>query len=137
MPDLYLAIFEVAFLASKKTAHWALYLPPGDPNTCVGRLYGVKKENFSSSQTQFVTDSFDPQKEQGVLYIPIPGVKIAEANLLAICQEVAENRKFNLVTRNCQDWVLDVIKQVEVALNLKGIDVVSLARQRGYNRLKW
>lgn len=136
MPVLYLVIFEVTFPAPKRTAHWALYLPPENPNAQAGQLYSVQKQSLSSSQTLFFNKEFIPEDERRASYIEIPGVNIAAANLLAICQEVANNRNFNLVTRNCQDWVLDVIKQVENELNLKRIDVVALARMYGYDSLK-
>jgi hypothetical protein len=136
MPTLSLLIFKSPPLLPKRLSHWAFYLPPEDEQQC-GRIYSVKKKEFSSEYTQLIYEPFDPGQDKSLLCIEIPSIGIERGQLLTICEEVTKDRRFNLMTRNCQDWVEEVIKKVEEDLNIvKRVDVVALAKTHGYTTFR-
>ena len=137
MPPLYLLIFPTSFLLPNRFAHWALYSPKTEGTLVPGYIYSVKKSGISSQQTQTVNEYFDANKYKDVVYIPIPRIYVEGWVLLEACTEVTEGRKFNLLTRNCQDWVEEVIMKLEDDLKIVDrVNISSLVRAYGYKPLK-
>ena len=136
MPPLYLLIVLPPFLVPNRMAHWALYLPAHDKAT-TGQLYSVKKESLSSEITKSVNDYFDPETLKQKALIAIPGIWLGHAVLLQVCTEITDGRRFNLFTRNCQDWVEEVIARLEEKLGVyPRTNISALVRSHGYTPLK-
>src|SRR5271170_3411146 len=118
MPTLHLIIFKPIPMFPV-TAHWGLFLPydEGDPD---GLIYQVKKESFTSKKTEFNATDFDPRLQFATFSscTALPEITIKHHELSDICYKVSQGRPFNLITRNCQHWVLEVIQAVAMHLNM-------------------
>jgi len=116
MPTLHLIKFKPPLAGLPKgTAHWALFLLY-DEQDSVGLLYSVKKESFISNKTEFSVVDFDPQTASDVLScVALTEISIKHHILSEICYKVSEGRPFNLISRNCQHWVCEVIEKISLA----------------------
>jgi|SRR5271154_1659752 len=122
MPTLQLVIFKTPF--SQKTAHWALLLLNGgaDPNF-LGTIYSVKKTSLTSKKTEFIPQTYTPQLQKLVNTVSLD-IEVAHFDLSRTCTEVSLNRPFDLLNRNCQHWVYEVVELLVKRLNIVGGDEV-------------
>jgi hypothetical protein len=122
MPTLQLVIFKT--LLPQKAAHWGLLLLNGgaDPN-CLGTLYAVKKTSFTSKKTEFTREAYTPQLQKSVDTESLD-IEVAHFDLSRTCTEVTYNRPFDLLHRNCQHWVYEVVELLVKRLNIVGGDEV-------------
>jgi hypothetical protein len=119
MPQLHLLIYRPPAFFPARSGHWALFLPYEEGGS-VGYGLGVKKASFRTTQTQF--EIFEASLEIGrddlqrhiKLQIYVNGIN----DLNVICHGVTQGRPFNLVTRNCQHWVCEVIEVVITRFNI-------------------
>ena len=124
MPTLHLIKFKPPIaLLPKGTSHWALFLPheceEGDSE---GLLYSVKKESFISTKTEFQRAKFDPRSASDVLScMALTEICIKHAVLAEVCYEVSDGHPFNLISRNCQHWVYEVIEKLTIKSNMADV----------------
>lgn len=119
MPYLHILVFPVGPMVPNSLAHWALYLPPEDGGPGPGRMFTVQKQALFSNTTAYSTGTYTLQP--GVLAVPLNHICISHSQMDYICQTLSNdpNRPgFNLVTQNCHDWVVDVVRKVEEYLRL-------------------
>lgn len=114
MPNLYLLIFEpTEWYYPADAGHWALYFPSKEDES-VGDAVEVKKASLVNRRTQFGTIKAYLQigwcglQRYELLNIDV----LSLAALTQICHGVTEGRPFNIVTKNCQHWVCEVLEKV-------------------------
>lgn len=120
MSQIYLARFRHRPL-SIAFAHWALFLPTSENDKPLeGLLFHARKEwdNTHGEQRCTIQGSANFSLEPGFRLLASPGLldyhclkdtNVTPAQLNDACQHVSLDRRFNLITRNCQEWVKDVI----------------------------
>src|ERR1700737_4320960 len=142
MPTLHLVIFKPWTILSKDADHWALFLPEkeGDPH---GDFFGVKKNGYISKMTEFEhVEHCDIQQLQEYTneirsIIALTELGVDRLVLLHICRDVTQDRPFDLITRNCQHWVCEVIKKLEKRLNVEQtINVLARIKGLGISPLR-
>lgn len=121
MPTVLLLIFKPATIFPKCTAHWGLFLP-NEEGRSDGFLYHVKKSNLSlvSSHTQFNQDPFDILQQANLIHSLLRLYElnaVTHIELANACHEETTNRRFNLVTSNCQQWVCQVLENLNNQFN--------------------
>ena len=121
MPPVFLLKFHNHPFRSPETAHWAILLPTVPYNAgelpSWGVLYHARKRGFCccfplSSNTEYERiDHFDLSRENDIFdRYELSTVNLTNAEIDVACQWVSNPRTFNLVTRNCQDWVKEVLQ---------------------------
>ena len=121
MPTLHLIIFKTAWYGIKSTAHWALLLPAEQVTPhCFGRVFDVQKPTLMSNETQYSNYHFTPEVRDNVDVYHSLNIEVETYTVNQICQRVSKDRHFDLVTRNCQHWVCEVIEQLVEDLNIQG-----------------
>jgi hypothetical protein len=146
MPQMYLARFRQGPFAIA-SAHWALFLPESvDQNgTPVGFLFHARKQwiDLQGEQNCTVQGTANYSLETDFCLSMCPSLLdqhcLIDSNVTAeqlndACQYISLDRKFNLVTRNCQEWVKDVIDHL-VAQNVISEAVYLEMESRGYKTL--
>ena len=54
-----------------------------------------------------------------------------------ICDQVTRERRFHLITNNCQAWVAEVVRKVEDELHIvKRVNLTELAKSHGYRPVR-
>src|SRR5271169_5292723 len=118
MPLLHLLIFKTP-LVLKSTAHWALFLPDED-GAPIGLMFHAAQESLTSNRTCISQMSFDVRAHMKQIQssIVLPDLDVVVYQVWEACQAVSDNRAFNLVTRNIQHWVCEVIEFLQERLNI-------------------
>lgn len=113
MPILHVIIFKTPWYGIKSMAHWALLLPEDEvvPGY-FGDVFDVQKPKFTSKETQYSNYNFTSEVRDNVDVYNSLKIDVEIYTLNQICQKVSKNRPFDLVTRNCQHWVCEVIEEV-------------------------
>ena len=136
MPPLHVILFKQLPIFSKDTAHWALFLPnkDGDNN---GVLFHITKESYISWKTEFQQKEFSIRKSADTLEntLKIQEIDVSVASLDAACQRVTEGRSFNVIKKNCQHWVCEVVTDLARKHNLGDIDILGRIKTLGYKPL--
>lgn len=104
------------------TAHWGIFIPDGTGRNCYGIPYNGTLYHASSAHCNICTLVFSP--DDNTLYrkhsflladspsrrktIELENTAISEDVLDRACLEVSNGRPFN-ITRNCQEWVKEVM----------------------------
>ena len=147
MPPLYLVKFNQ--LNMESLAHWGIFLPDdgsaydqyGYPYW--GTLYHASKPCNGgegccfplTADTQFHSTQRPLSGSPGLIsVIPLRNTEIRPETVQMACHQVTENRRFNLVTANCQDWVKQVI-YVLINENRIPMGVLEQMRYYGYTTL--
>jgi hypothetical protein len=142
MPPLYLVKFNQ--LNIEAAAHWGIFLPHdgsaydqyGVPHW--GTLYHASKpcngdegSCYSlAANTQFHATQRPLSGSPGLIsLLPLRSTEIRPESVERACHLVTENRRFNLVTGNCQEWVKEVI---HLLINEHRIPVGVLEQMRYY-----
>jgi|SRR5271170_5317292 len=148
MPQIYLARFRQRPFGVA-SAHWALFLPKSfDPNGCPlqGALFHARKEwnNSQGSQPCTIQGKANYGLEPDFLLLSSPSLldshclkdtEVTPAQMSQACTYISQDRSFNLITRNCQEWVKDVIDYL-VAHGVITDAVYGEMDARGYKTLK-
>jgi len=148
MPQIYLARFRQRPLGMA-FAHWALFLPENFDETgrpVEGYLFHARKEWSNTQGEQRCTvqglANFGLERDFDLFASPnlldhhcLKDTDVTSAQLNEACQRVSLNHSFNLITRNCQEWVKDVIDHL-VAEEVIGEAVYRERESRGYKTLK-
>jgi hypothetical protein len=66
--------------------------------------------------------------------LELTGAKATEEQVDHACLRVSQNRSFNLVTRNCQEWVIEVLKDL-IGQNLVPSNALQQMKLEGYSTL--
>lgn len=123
MPTLHLIIFKTPWYGFKSTAHWALLLPENEVTPhCFGDVFDVKKPAIMSKETQYAMYDFTPEIRDNVDVYHSLKIDVETYVVNQTCQKVSKKRPFDLVTRNCQHWVIEVIEELVKDLNVPGGD---------------
>jgi len=119
MPPVFLVKFSQPPFRSPETAHWAILLPTVPYNAGQlpdwGVLYHARKKGFCCFPLSYNTEyerikDFCLSHMNGLFdYHELTTVNLTDAEIDAACQQISNPRPFNLVTRNCQDWVKEVL----------------------------
>jgi hypothetical protein len=136
MPRLYLLIFEpTEWYYPDDAGHWALYVPSKEDET-VGDAFEVKKASLVTFRTEFgmirayLQNGWCGLRQYVPLNIDVPSI----ASLSQICYGVTEGRSFNIVTKNCQHWVCEVLEEVIKKYNiLNGEAELRRVKAMGHN----
>ena len=140
MPNLHVLIYKPCrWFLPRKASHWALLLLNEDVNSDdvnsddvksgdfnsddVGIVFDVQKNAFKSKKTQFATLDFKKIRDNVHSAIALE-IQVTEYQLNMICQDVSKNRPFHLLSRNCQHWVLEVIKRLVEELHISNGDEI-------------
>ena len=125
MPTLHLIIFKTPFFQS--TAHWALLLPADIVGfNYFGDVFDVKKTALISKKTEFARYNFTREIQNNVGEYHSLNFDVEHYTLNQICQNVSKDRPFDLVTRNCQHWVIEVVEELVDHLNVeRGDEIVN------------
>jgi len=148
MPQIYLAKFRQRPLGIA-SAHWALFLPESfDTNggPIQGALFHARKElsNTQGSQRCTIQGEANYSLEPEFLLLSSPGLldsyclkdtNVTKEQLAQACTYISQDRSFNLITRNCQEWVKDVIDYLVVHRIINDA-VYREMESRGYKTLK-
>lgn len=120
MPPVFLVKFPNLPLLSPETAHWAILLPTvpyiAGQLPRWGVLYHARKRGFCfplSPNTEYERiEQFDLSGPNINIwdYYELCTVDLTDAEINVACLYVSNPRPFNLVTRNCQDWVKEVLQ---------------------------
>lgn len=128
--SLHIMICKPSRHLPKSTAHWALFIPDQEGGS-EGVVYSMRKAAFAN-KTQLHCSQItlgDMANLQSV--IVVPEVKTCEYLLSAVCHEVNTGRSFNLITRNCQHWVFEVIERLVERQNIpEGEEVLTRIKGR-------
>jgi hypothetical protein len=124
MPALYLIIFKTPFF--KKMAHWGFLLP--NEGNC-SDIVSVKKAALHSKRTEIDYNTLTTDIERNIAsYHPL-NINIEIYTLNQVCQNVSRNRHFDLFSRNCQHWVLEVLEELVRVLNIStGREILNRVR---------
>ena len=142
MPPVWLAKFNQApWLDS--TRHWALFVafePAGNDNHGIprsGTLFHASQHCYvvgglcATSPTVYGKKSaFELSNSKTLASATcLDETDVSEEQVDEACQSVSLNRSFNLVTRNCQEWVKEVLQQLirENLIPEKVLDQMKLA----------
>ena len=107
--------------------HWVIFLPDDDDNVelkllqkdgSFGWYYSVSKNLFSSAETALEIYRATADKVVSRRLI-LSEIKVSPLELSTTCREVCEDRPFNVVVRNCQNFVCEVVQRL---CEDKGID---------------
>src|SRR5437016_6173596 len=136
MPQLYLLIFEpTEWFYPADAGHWALYVPSKE-DEFVGDAFEVKKASLITLQTQFgmmkayLQVGWCGLQNYVPLEINIPSI----AALNQICYGVTFKRPFNIVSKNCQHWVCEVLEKVIEKYDIRnGKEELRRVRAMGHN----
>jgi hypothetical protein len=106
-------------------AHWALLLPEIEFTPyCFGSVFDVQKPAFASKETQYSNYDFTSETRNNVDDYHSLKIDVESYTLNQICQKVSKGRLFDLVTRNCQHWVCEVIEELVKDLNVPDGDEI-------------
>src|SRR5271170_8235972 len=146
MPPLYLVKFDQFNIES--WAHWGIFLPDdgsaydqyGVPYW--GTLYHASKPcngggSCSSimADTQFHATHRPLAGSLGVIsVIQLRNTEIRPESVQRACHLATENRRFNMITGNCQEWVKEVIQTLINDTRLP-VEVLEQMRYYGYTTL--
>ena len=124
MPDIYLVKFRQPPY-SGVAAHWAIFV--AKQNTAYddrglpiwGNLFHASKKKSNCLNLKLRNTEFDHVEEFHLLGSPglwtwllLENTNVTPADVNLACHSVSLNREFNLFTRNCQDWVKEVLKSL-------------------------
>ena len=73
-----------------------------------------------SKETQYSMYDFTPEIRDNVDFYHSLKIDVETYIVNQICQKVSKERRFDLVTRNCQHWVCEVIEELVKDLNIPG-----------------
>jgi len=144
MPQIYLARFRQKPLGIA-SAHWAIFLPQSVDSNGIpihGTLFHARKHlNDVEGDQKCIfrgRAEFEPQANFHLFTSPrlldqfcLNGSDVTAEQLTDACQRVSLDREFNLITRNCQEWVKDVIDHL-VAQKVISENVYKEMRDRNY-----
>jgi hypothetical protein len=151
MPQIYLARFRQPPFAVA-SAHWAIFLPEahttfdssGIPTR--GSLFHARKDWINAQEplvcsVQGLTH-YECRDEFPLHTSPIlldchclKDTDVTAAQLAHACTQTSEDRSFNYFTRNCQQWVKEVIDYL-VTHDVVSVAVYAEMESRGYKTLK-
>jgi hypothetical protein len=108
------------------TMHWGIFVafePAGDDNHDIpktGTLFhisqhcdGVSGSCTSSLEIYHKTDQFELSNSKKLASAKrLEDTDVSIEQIDKVCQRVSLNRPFNLVTRNCQEWVKEVLEEM-------------------------
>ena len=129
MPPVFLVKFRQHHLPLN-FAHWGIFLPtvPYQGLPTWGVLYHARKHytscfplqrdteyerilNYNLSQSNSLWDAY-----------PLTNVDLTDTQIAFACSQVSQNRVFNFIRQNCQEWVKEVIRcLVQVGLVNGGV----------------
>jgi hypothetical protein len=119
----------------KFLAHWAFFIPDRE-GSAQGVIFEVRKWN--SNKTHFWHRTFNYREESRGLRanIPIPEITIKSPELNQACHRVNKNRRFHLLTSNCQHWIFEVIEHLVENMNIEnGVEILKRIEREGYKPL--
>lgn len=135
MPILHLIIFKTPWYGIKHTAHWALLLPEEEVTPkCFGYVFDVQKPTIISKETRYSMYSFTPKIQGNVDVYHSLEIDVKAYDVNQICQKVSKERRFDLVTRNCQHWVCEVVEELVEDLDIPGGEEI-LSRVKSLPRI--
>jgi hypothetical protein len=144
MPPIYLVKFW-QMPGFNSTTHWGIYMvdeSKGYDHNGVPRggvlHHASKNPNFcfccsgDSNATTYSTTNYVFQISRRH-YTPVllQGVNINESQLVFACNAVSEERPFNLINRNCQQWVQEVMEKLILAGDVPQ-NVLDQMREAGF-----
>ena len=114
----------VLSLFAESTAHWSIFVFD-EGNTDSGTLFHVKKESYYSGWTiQYEQRRYSIRHSKSankIIRRRYIDLEVTVAALDQACQRVSKNRSFNIISKNCHDWVQEVVDELTRAMGLKYI----------------
>lgn len=94
-----------------KVSHWIIYVNYPFNNKWI---YHVKTKTITSECVVEIKDWDVIKKANKISNMVAVGYpkELSHCEMEEICQHVSEKRNFNIITNNCQDWVLDVLREL-------------------------
>lgn len=100
------------FKLPNKYEHWGLFVRYEDESE---RLYHADKTSITNTQTKYETKQWSPNRSKKVDLIVLVGYSSAsftDAEMVKICDNITQDRVFNTLTNNCQEWVKSVLDRL-------------------------
>lgn len=93
--------------------HWGILVEyKGESNFQI--LYHADKTNTTNFQTSYEEEPYSRLNNRVDLDVLIgySTIRFSQGQMTEICNNVTNNRKFNTLTNNCQEWVKEVLKEL-------------------------